>query len=206
MESITDQFRDLEATLRSVPIEYANPGLVEGTIDAGFDAGYKVGWLPGYNQFEPASDASEESLKEDDIYWEARETAHHILLKAMTLRGVNFVAGTDSGGNLVVPGFSMHDELRSLNRGGMSPAQTLASATINPAELMNSNAGIIEAGRRADLLILNENPLINIENTRTIDTVIANGRVHRRDQLDAMLAAVKDANERSRKVNIDQYR
>ncbi len=205
MESVTDQFRNLESALKGVAIEYANPGLVEGTIDAEFDSGFKVGWLPGYNQFEPASDASEESIKEDDIYWEARETAHHILLKAMVRRGVNFIAGTDSGGNLVVPGFSIHDELQSLNRGGMSPAQTLASATVNPAQLMNSNAGIIEAGRRADLLLLNDNPLVNIANTRKIDTVITNGRVHRRQQLDAMLAAVKQANENSRNVTIDQY-
>jgi len=203
MESIIDQFSNLEAALKAVPIEYANPGLVEGSNDV---EGYEIGWLPGYNQFEAVNDVSEERYKRNEIFWQARERAHHILLKAMARRGVRLIAGTDSGGSLVVPGFSIHDELQSLNLGGMSLAQTLATATKNPAELMNSNAGTIEAGRRADLLILNKNPLVDIENTRAIDTVILNGRVFDRDQLDAMLAAVKQANENSRKVNIDKYR
>lgn len=202
MESIHDQFSNLEVALQEVAIEYANPGLVEGTKDS---EEFKVGWLPGYNQFEATSDPSQEIYKKNDIFWKAREKAHHILLEAMVRRGVNIVAGTDSGANLVVPGFSIHDELRSLNLAGMSPAQTLATATKNPAKLMNSNAGIIEAGRRADLVILNKNPLIDIENTRTIDTVILNGRVFDRSQLDAMLEAVKEANANSRKINIDKY-
>ncbi|MCW8857957.1 MAG: amidohydrolase family protein, partial [Kangiella sp.] len=196
MESIHDQFSNLEVALQEVAIEYANPGIVEGTKDS---EEFKVGWLPGYNQFEATGDPEEEIYKKNDIFWKAREKAHHILLKAMVRRGVKIVAGTDSGANLVVPGFSIHDELRSLNLGGMSPAQTLATAARNPAELMNSNAGIIEAGRRADLVILNKNPLSDIENTRTIDTVILNGRVFDRSQLDAMLEAVKEANANSRK-------
>jgi adenine deaminase len=72
--------------------------------------------------------------------------------------------------------------------------------------MMDSNAGVIAVGRRADLLILNANPLIDIGNIRAIDSVILNGRVFSRDQLDAMLTAVKKANESSRKINIDKYR
>ena len=204
MESIHDQFSDLEAELKSVQIEYANPGRVEGTIDAPGD--FKAGWLPGDNQFEAVSAPSEQEYKENDIYWLAREKAHHILLKAMVRRGVRIIAGTDAGANLVVPGFSLHDELQSLNLGGMTPTQALATATINPAQMMNSNAGAIEVGRRADLLVLDKNPLADINNTRAINTVILNGRVFGRDKLDAMLAAVKKANENSRKYNIDEYR
>ncbi len=202
MENIHDQFSDLESKLKSVPLEYVNPALVEGSD---LIPGFEIGWLPGFNQFEADSAPSDESYKRDDIFWRARETAHHILLKAMIKRDVKIVAGSDSGGFLVVPGFALHKELQSLNNGGMSPAQTLATATINPAELMNSNAGRIEAGRRADLVILDKNPLLDIRNTREIDTVILNGRVLERDQLDAILDAVKQANERSRKVNIDKY-
>lgn len=203
MESIHDQFSNLEVALKAVQIEYANPGLVEGTKNS---KEFKVGWLPSYNQFEAPSDASNEENKRADIFWRAREKAHHILLKAMVDRDVKIVAGTDSGANLVVPGFSLHDELQSLNSGGMSPAQTLATATINPSEMMNNNAGTIEVGRRADLLLLNSNPLVDINNTRAINTVILNGRVFPRDELDAMLAAVKKANESSHKININKYR
>ena len=162
--------------------------------------------MPGYNQFEAVNKVTSKTYKRYDIFWKAREQAHHILLKAMVRRGVKIVAGTDSGGNLVVPGFSLHNELGSLNASGMSPAQALAAATINPAKLMHSNAGIIAVGRRADLVMLNKNPLEDIGNTRTIDTVILNGRIFGRKQLDAMLAAVKKANDNSRKVNIDKYR
>ncbi|WMS86826.1 amidohydrolase family protein [Pleionea litopenaei] len=203
MESIHDQFSDLDAALKDVEIEYANPGLVEGTKDSDE---FKVGWLPTYNQFEAVNDPVSDQYKKNDTFWRAREKAHHILLKAMIRRDVNIIAGTDAGANLVVPGFSLHDELSSLNRGGMTPAQTLATATANPAKLMKSNAGIIEEGRRADLVLLNKNPLEDINNTRSIDTVIANGRVYPREILDAMLKAVKQANEKSRKLNIDGYR
>jgi len=202
MENIHNQFSDLESALKMVPMEYANPALVEGTDVV---PGYKVGWLPGYNQFEAVSEVSSEEYKKYDTYWKAREKAHHILLAAMIKREVRIVAGSDSGGLVVVPGFGLHDELKSLNLGGMSPAQTLATATKNPADLMNSNAGSVEVGRRADLLILEKNPLLDIDNAKAIDTVILNGRVLGRDQLDAMLAVVKEANERSRKINIDKY-
>ncbi|PWK50936.1 amidohydrolase family protein [Pleionea mediterranea] len=202
MESVTEQYNDLETALKVIPIEYANPGIVEGTQDSDE---FKVGWLPGYNQFEPEHGASEEERKKSLIFWQARGKAHHILLKAMARRGVTLLAGTDSGGNLVVPGFSMHDELSSLQSAGLSNAQALAAATINPAKLMGSNAGAIDTGKRADLLLLNKNPLINIKHTQEIDTVILNGRVLDRDKLDAMLAAVKQANEKSRKLNIDRY-
>ncbi len=202
MENIHDQFSDLEGKLRSVPIEYVNPALVEGT---NLIPGFKVGWLPGFNQFEATSHSHEQDYKEYDVYWTAREKAHHILLEAMIERNVKIVAGSDTGGFLVVPGFALHKEIQSLNNGGMTPAQALATATSNPVELMKSDAGIIEAGKRADLVILNKNPLTDIKNTQAIDTVILNGRTLERQQLDAMLEAVKKANNRSRKVDIDQY-
>jgi hypothetical protein len=203
MESVTEQFNDLDKALRHVHIAYANPGILEGTNESG---DYKVGWLPSYNQFEPASDISEDERQGQAGFWLAREKAHHILLKGLVRRGVTIMAGTDSGANLVVPGFSIHDELSSLNSAGMSTAQALESATANPSKVMNSNAGIIDVGRRADLVMLNKNPLIDINNTRAIDTVILNGRVFARGQLDAMLAAVYEANENSRNINIDEYK
>ena len=202
MENIHDQFSDIESKLKTVPLEYVNPALVEGTD---LIPGYEIGWLPGSNQFEAKVEPSDEEYVKIDTYWRAREKAHHILLKAMIKRDVKIVAGSDSGGFLVVPGFALHKELQSLNQGGMSTAQTLATATKNPAALMKSDAGSIEAGKRADLLLLNSNPLVDIKNTQAINTVILNGRIFNRKSLDAMLEAVKDANERSRKINIDTY-
>ncbi|NVJ51624.1 MAG: amidohydrolase family protein [Gammaproteobacteria bacterium] len=203
MESIHDQYADLEQALKQVPIAYANPGLVEGTDNSDE---FKVGWLPGFNQFEATAEVNTEQYRKSSLFWQAREQAHRILLQAMIQRGVRIVAGTDAGANLVVPGFSLHDELYALNQAGMTPAQALASATITPAQLMNSNAGIVQQGFRADLLILTNNPLQDIRNTRSIESVILNGRWLQREKLDAMLTAVKQANDNSRLINIDQYR
>jgi len=199
-ESLYDQIFDLETKIKEVRLEYANPGIVEGAPGSG------SGWLPGSNKFETyyAGDTPEE-IAGGKERWRDREEAHHILLRAMVEGGVTILAGTDANGWLTVPGFSLHDELQSLNRAGMSPAQTLYSATAAPAELIRNNAGKIEAGRRADLVLLNANPLIDIENTTSINTVILNGRVFERTQLDAMLGAVKAANASSRNFDLSLY-
>jgi len=200
-ESLFDQIFDLETKIKEVRLEYANPGIVEGAPSSG------TGWLPGSNKFQTyyAGDTPEE-IAVGKERWRDREKAHHILLKAMVEGGVTILAGTDANGWLTVPGFSLHDELQSLNRGGMSPAQTLNTATAAPAKLINNNAGIIEAGRRADLVLLNQNPLLDIENTTSIDTVILNGKVLDRDRLDAMLEAVKAANASSRNFDLNLYK
>ncbi|MCL1035949.1 amidohydrolase family protein [Shewanella submarina] len=199
MESIERQFDDLENLLGEVRLEYANPGIVEGNQYAGF------GWLPERNRFrrDDADSVEENELLMD--FWQARKDAHHLLLKAMIANGVVLLAATDSNADLVVPGFSLHDELQSLNQAGMSIPEVLKSATSHPADLMNSNAGYIEEGKRADLVLLNKNPLVQMGNTRSIEAVIVNGRYLQRKQLDAMLQSVKEANNRSREMDIGHY-
>ena len=123
----------------------------------------------------------------------------------MVAAGVPVLAGTDANGWLSVPGFSLHDELQSLNAAGMTPAQALHAATAAPARAIRSDAGVIEVGRRADLVLLNENPLIDIANTSAINAVILGGRYLNRTRLDAMLRAVETANAASRRSSISQY-
>lgn len=198
-ESLYDQVYDLEAKIREIRLEYANPGIVEGDPNSG------TGWLPGLNKFQTYLGDTPEEIAEGKKYWKAQEEAHHILLKAMIESGVTILAGTDANGWLTVPGFSLHDELRALNRAGLSPVQTLYSATAAPAHRINNNAGVIAVGRRADLVLLTQNPLTDIEHTTSIDTVIVNGRVFNRAQLDAMLEAVKTANTSSRNFDLSLY-
>ena len=197
MESLEGQIFDLESKMKEVQIEYANPGIVEGHPDAG------TGWLPGLNKFPTYAGETPEEIEENKEFWEVREKAHHILLNAMIEQGVSVLAATDSNGWLIVPGFALHDELQSLNRAGMTPAQALYSATAAVAKAINSNAGVVEEGRRADLILLTANPLIKIENTTAIDTVILNGRVLDRAMLDEMLEAVKTANASSRTIELN---
>ena len=70
---------------------------------------------------------------------------------------------------------------------------------------MKIKSGNILPNHRADLIILNKNPLENIENTKTIETVILNGKVFNRSQLNAILNAVKKANDKSRTTDISSY-
>ena len=91
---------DIEAKLKNVPLEYINPALLEGT---NLIPGYEIRWLLGSNQFQAKVEPSDEEYVKYDIYWRAREKAHHILLKAMIKRNVKIVTGCDSDGFLVVP-------------------------------------------------------------------------------------------------------
>jgi imidazolonepropionase-like amidohydrolase len=105
----------------------------------------------------------------------------------------------------MIAGFSLHDELETLNKIGLTNAQVLHAATLAPSKWMGSNSGKIEPGYRADLVLLKKNPLEDISYTRSINAVIANGKYLNRTQLDHILESVKDANNTSRKVNIDAY-
>lgn len=111
----------------------------------------------------------------------------------MNEKGVKFLAGTDFPNPYVFPGFSLHDELSLMVKGGMPVLDALRSATINPAIFMNKKAdfGSVEAGKLASLVLLNKNPLENIENTKTIETVIVQGKVYNRKALDLLLEQAK---------------
>jgi imidazolonepropionase-like amidohydrolase len=111
----------------------------------------------------------------------------------MNEKGVKFLAGTDFPNPYVFPGFSLHDELSLMVTGGMPALDALRSATINPATFMNKKAdfGSVEVGKLASLVLLNKNPLENIENTKTIEAVLVRGKVYDRSALDLMLEQSK---------------
>lgn len=118
--------------------------------------------------------------------WEKRLAVVH-RLNAM---GVPFLAGTDVGNPYIFPGFSLHDELALLVEAGFTPMQALQAATRNPAQFLgvSDSLGTIEAGKVADLVLLDANPLKNIRNTRKIRAVIVNGRYLDRAALAKLLA------------------
>ena len=109
--------------------------------------------------------------------------------------GVPLLAGTDCGNAYIVPGFSLHDELALLVQAGLSPLEALASATSEVARFLGQQDefGTVEPGKRADLVLLNRDPLANIRNTRTIDSVILNGRLYGRSDLSRLLNQVEAA-------------
>lgn len=121
---------------------------------------------------------------------------HVLLVQAFRDAGVPMVAGSDAGVSGVVIGFSLHDELEQLVKAGLTPEEALAAATRLPAVWMgtDSQLGTIEAGKLADLVLLDANPLTDINNTRKIAGVIVNGKWLPRTKTDAMLADLSKRN------------
>lgn len=199
IESIPKQNFDLDNFLKTIKLEYQNPGQIEGSKLA-------KGWLPGNNGYENMDIKNDpEQIKNHKLFWKTYVEAIHIMTKALVKQGVTITAGTDSNGPGVVAGFSLHDEFESLSRCGLTESQVLYAATVAPSEWMQSNAGKIEIGRRADLVLLNKNPLDAIKNTRAINAVITNGKYLNRMTLDKILVSIKLANNNSRKINIDKF-
>lgn len=90
--------------------------------------------------------------------------------------GVRIVAGTDTPSPSLVPGFSLHQEMELMVRGGMDPVDVLASATSAPAELLDrDDLGVVREGATADLLLVDGNPLTEIGDTRRVKTVLKGG-------------------------------
>ncbi len=197
--SLPRQASDLVELLKSLPLAYANPAMVEGSRYAG------VGWLPGMNRFELPRDLDAERRSATVRVWAMRAEAQKILLRAFSARGVPIVAGSRATDELMVPGFSLHDELKTLHESGLTTAEALRAATLAPAAAMGLASGAIEVGRPADLVLLRANPLVDIDNMRSIDVVIRAGRVHDRTALDAMLEAVRQAHAISRRFELTRY-
>jgi imidazolonepropionase-like amidohydrolase len=82
------------------------------------------------------------------------------------------VAGTDTPN-----GFNLHGELEAYVMAGMTPYQALRAATVNPSKALGLDAGSVEAGKLADIVIVEGNPLENIANAHHVKRVVANGRL-----------------------------
>jgi imidazolonepropionase-like amidohydrolase len=117
-------------------------------------------------------------------------TVRRRLIKTLFDAGVPFGLGSDAPQVWNVPGFSAHRELSSLVAAGLTPYQALRTGTVNVGEYFGtqSTTGIVAAGRRADLLLLDANPLQDIANSTKIAGVMINGRWLSRADLDKRLA------------------
>ena len=111
--------------------------------------------------------------------------------------GVPVLAGTDAPMPRVYPGFSLHEELQLLVESGMSPQAALRAATLAPASFLGiaEEAGSVAVGKRADLVVLDADPLRDIRNTQRIHAVLLDGRLLRRPALDALLVEAAKAGD-----------
>jgi imidazolonepropionase-like amidohydrolase len=103
--------------------------------------------------------------------------------------GAPLLLGTDQGNPYIVAGFSVHRELELLVRAGLTPFQALASATREPARFLDrvGDFGTLTVGARADLVLLDGNPLADVRNTARIAGVVLRGAWHPREELDSLL-------------------
>ena len=111
------------------------------------------------------------------------------IVRRLHAANVPFLAGTDTPAGVdVIPGISLHLELQRFVAAGFTPLEALQTATLNPAKFYGrtKDFGTVEQGRIADLVLLRENPLTNIANTRTVTAVIADGRYISQKQLNEM--------------------
>jgi imidazolonepropionase-like amidohydrolase len=183
MERIVSQVKSLNE-LQSLPtLQYVHPLL-------------QSKWLTAnkYNKM---------SSPENIAHFEKYVQFNLLLVKACKRAGVPIVAGTDAGTSSVVAGFALHDELALLVKAGLTNEEAVRAATIQSAKWLGIDKliGTIEANKLADLILLDENPLDNIENTKKIAGVFINGKWIAKEALQASLADLSKRNT----ANKDKY-
>ncbi len=111
-----------------------------------------------------------------------------LFLRAFRSAGGRIVAGTDASNQLLVPGWSLHRELELLVDAGLTPADAIATATRNAAQLLGADSlGVIAPGKVADLVVLTADPLADIHNSRSVAQVMVRGQLYTVDSLRAGL-------------------
>ncbi len=108
--------------------------------------------------------------------------------------GAGLLLGSDSPQIFNVPGFSLHRELDAMVASGLTPYEALRTGTVEVATFLGSNTGLVAAGRDADLVLLDANPLEDIHNSRRIHGVMLRGAWHPGSALDARIARYRNAN------------
>jgi imidazolonepropionase-like amidohydrolase len=123
----------------------------------------------------------------------AEDTPYHRIAKVLHDAGAGLLLGSDAGVSGMVPGFSIHRELEALVKAGLTPYEALATGTRNAATYFGTlnSTGTIAVGKRADLVLLQGNPLQDIRNTGQPAGVMIGGRWVARADLDARLQALE---------------
>ncbi|MBW2002340.1 MAG: amidohydrolase family protein [Deltaproteobacteria bacterium] len=123
-----------------------------------------------------------------------KHTMERILLRKLKQAGIFLLLSTDAGtGSMgIVPGFSIHDELRILTENGFTPYEAIAAGTINASKIVKAMIGVddfgtIEEGKRADLLLVNENPLEDVASIKDLRGVMTAGRWYEKAALQKMI-------------------
>jgi len=116
------------------------------------------------------------------------------LIRALDETGAGLLLGSDAPQIFQVPGFSIHHELRILVESGLTPYQALLAGTRNVARFLGEEErfGTVAPGRRADLILLEADPLADVANVQRRAGVMVNGRWLSEERIQAGLAAIAE--------------
>ena len=169
-QRIVEQGRDLPSVLARPETRYVPPRIA-------------ADWQPGRNRY----DRKYPPEMAEHMTWRLGLLSK--LTGALHRAGVRLMTGTDAPIPGVVPGFALHDELRLLVAAGLTPYQALRTATANPAEFLGRPGGFgtVTVGARADLLLLDADPLSDVANAARRTGVMVRGRWLPKTELQAML-------------------
>lgn len=136
-------------------------------------------WYPENNYLKNSTPARAASSREKGDIMRKR------VVKALHDAGARLLLGTDYGNPFVVPGFSLHLELRNFVDAGLSPFEAIRAGTSGAAEFMNAGTefGTVAAGRRADLILVEGNPLEDVSNVNKRVGVMVRGKWYSQTEL-----------------------
>lgn len=117
--------------------------------------------------------------------WDRQRATMEENLRRLHAAGIPIAMGTDAGNPGTAHGPSVYREMEAMQAAGMPAAEVLASATIVAARAMGigDEAGSLEAGKRADLVVLDADPTADIANARRVRLVMRNGATYRQSEL-----------------------
>jgi len=128
------------------------------------------------------------------------------ITKALHDGGARLLVGTDSPHPFVMPGFSVHEELQNFVGVGFSPYEALKAATVDAAEFVGASGefGVIRPGARADLVLVEGNPLEDVKNASRIAGVMVRGHWLSRKTLQSGLDRLASPQQESAHAQVRQ--
>jgi Amidohydrolase family len=181
---------DLDAVLQRPEMRYFPRHLTTGAAvgAANFD------WYPPNNPY------VKRWPPERIPYLRAQYSIMQRLVRGLRDAGVPLLAGTDPFVPCVIPGFALKEELEQLYEAGLSPFEVLQTATTNAARFLGTAAdsGTITSGKIADLVLLDANPLDDVDNNFRQSGVMLRGRWFSEDELQTELSKSAEADKTAR--------
>jgi hypothetical protein len=132
--------------------------------------------IGSWAEFDPGAEARARAEVRTKRFSERTPTLQHNL-QAVLGRGIAVAAGTDAGNMGTLHGPGLHREFELMAEAGLTPMQVLVAATRDAARSVSTSPdfGTLEAGSRADLLVLGADPLVDVRNLRHIESVVVEG-------------------------------